>query len=130
MIPSNDTMRFILPSSSSLQSCNTSMSKMKITTTRVYISLQTKLYKEDWIGLRTLDEAGKVKFINVSGNHLKISRSDMKKYIAPYLEDQASAPTEQAMTEPSSYEWLSRRWYLFKDLIGLNEDQPLLHTTY
>ncbi|XWS32425.1 hypothetical protein CRYUN_Cryun23aG0158300 [Craigia yunnanensis] len=91
---------------------------------------ETKLYKEDWIGLKTLDEAGKVKFINVSGNHLQISRSDMKKYIAPYLEDQASAPTEQTVTEPSSYEWLSRLRYLFKDLIGLNEDQSLLHTTY
>ncbi|XWS77314.1 hypothetical protein CRYUN_Cryun01aG0250300 [Craigia yunnanensis] len=91
---------------------------------------ETKLYTEDWIGLKTLDEAGKVKFINVSGNHLQISKSDMKKYIVPYLEDQASAPTEQTVTESSSYEWLSRLCYLFKDLIGLNEDQPLLHTTY
>ncbi|XVF73517.1 hypothetical protein PTKIN_Ptkin12aG0207900 [Pterospermum kingtungense] len=93
---------------------------------------ETKLYKEDWIGLKTLDEAGKVKFINVSGGHLQISESDMKKHIAPYLEDQTPAPTEQTVTESSSYgwSWLSRHWYLFKDLIGLNEDQPLLHTTY
>ncbi|XVF22785.1 hypothetical protein REPUB_Repub12eG0201000 [Reevesia pubescens] len=92
---------------------------------------ETKLYKEDWIGLKALDEAGKVKFINVSGNHLKISRSDMKKYIVPYLEEQASPPTEQTVTKPSSYERLSRLWYLFKDLIiGLNEDQALLHTTH
>lgn len=47
---------------------------------------QTKLYIEDWIGLRTLDEAGRVKFISVPGNHLGISRDDMKKYIVPYLE--------------------------------------------
>ncbi|KAA3469451.1 palmitoyl-protein thioesterase 1-like isoform X1 [Gossypium australe] len=84
---------------------------------------ETELYKEDWIGLKTLDEAGKVKFINVSGSHLKISESDMKKYIVPYLGDQPS-------TESSSYEWLWRLWYLTKDVIGLNEDQPLLHTTY
>ncbi|KAH1106830.1 hypothetical protein J1N35_010598 [Gossypium stocksii] len=83
---------------------------------------ETELYKEDWIGLKTLDEAGKVKFVNVSGSHLKISESDMKKYIVPYLGDQPS-------TEPSSYEWLWRFWYLTKDVIGPNEDQPLLHTT-
>lgn len=50
--------------------------------------LQTKLYTEDWIGLKTLDDAGKVKFVSVPGNHLGISRSDMKKYIVPYLEDE------------------------------------------
>ncbi|XP_017969578.1 PREDICTED: palmitoyl-protein thioesterase 1 isoform X3 [Theobroma cacao] len=89
---------------------------------------ETKLYKEDWIGLKTLDEAGRVKFINVSGNHLQISKSDMKKYIVPYLEDQAS--TEQTVTQSSSYQWLSGLWYSFKGLIGLNEDQPLLHIMY
>ncbi|XP_044971952.1 palmitoyl-protein thioesterase 1-like isoform X2 [Hordeum vulgare subsp. vulgare] len=46
---------------------------------------ETKLYTEDWIGLRTLDEAGRVKFVSVPGGHLRISRSDMKKYIVPYL---------------------------------------------
>ncbi|KAE9592186.1 hypothetical protein Lal_00013023 [Lupinus albus] len=51
---------------------------------------QTKLYKEDWIGLRTLDEAGKVKFISFSGDHLAISQSDMKTYIVPYLKDNKS----------------------------------------
>ncbi|XP_022770198.1 palmitoyl-protein thioesterase 1 isoform X2 [Durio zibethinus] len=89
---------------------------------------ETKLYKEDWIGLKTLNEAGKVKFINVSGGHLQIAKSDMKKYIVPYLDDQAYAPTEQTVTESSSYEWLSRLWYLFKDLIGLDEDLPLVRT--
>ncbi|GAU16477.1 hypothetical protein TSUD_167090 [Trifolium subterraneum] len=48
---------------------------------------QTKLYTEDWIGLRTLDEAGKVKFFNLSGDHLDITHSDMKTYIVPYLKD-------------------------------------------
>ncbi|EMS63343.1 Palmitoyl-protein thioesterase 1 [Triticum urartu] len=46
---------------------------------------ETKLYTEDWIGLRTLDEAGRVKFVSVPGGHLRISRSNMKKYIVPYL---------------------------------------------
>ncbi|KAE8712989.1 ATPase 7, plasma membrane-type isoform 1 [Hibiscus syriacus] len=91
---------------------------------------ETKLYKEDWIGLKTLDEAGKVKFVNVSGNHLQISRSDMKKYMVPYLAAQTAVSTGHTLTEASSYEWISRVGYFFKDLIGLNENQPLLHTMY
>ncbi|KAL6175849.1 hypothetical protein ACLB2K_052488 [Fragaria x ananassa] len=46
---------------------------------------QTDLYTEDWIGLRTLDEAGRVKYVSVSGGHLGISKSDMKKHVVPYL---------------------------------------------
>ncbi|XP_027360168.1 palmitoyl-protein thioesterase 1-like isoform X3 [Abrus precatorius] len=52
---------------------------------------ETKLYIEDWIGLRTLDEAGKVHFISVPGKHLGISRKDMKQHIVPYLMDQTSS---------------------------------------
>lgn len=50
----------------------------------------TELYIEDWIGLRTLDEAGKVHFISVPGKHLGISQEDMKKHVVPYLKDQTS----------------------------------------
>ena len=52
--------------------------------------VQTPLYIEDWIGLKTLDEAGRVKYISVPGNHLGISRSDMQKYVVPYLDGSAS----------------------------------------
>ena len=52
--------------------------------------LQTKLYTEDWIGLRTLDKAGKVKFVSVPGKHLGISQQDMQRYVVPYLKDYAS----------------------------------------
>ncbi|CAL9078427.1 unnamed protein product [Musa textilis] len=48
---------------------------------------QTTLYTEDWIGLKALDDAGRVKFISVQGNHLRISDDDMKKYIVPFLVD-------------------------------------------
>ncbi|KAL8117328.1 uncharacterized protein LOC141723345 [Apium graveolens] len=46
---------------------------------------QTKLYTEDWIGLRALDEAGRVKFVNVTGDHLQFSLPDMQKHVIPYL---------------------------------------------
>lgn len=48
---------------------------------------ETALYKEDWIGLKTLDDAGKVKYVSVPGNHLGIRPSDMLKYVVPYLEE-------------------------------------------
>ncbi|KAG9149193.1 hypothetical protein Leryth_003193 [Lithospermum erythrorhizon] len=51
---------------------------------------ETQLYIEDWIGLKSLDDAGKVKFVQVAGNHLGISSSDMKKYVVPYLQDDSS----------------------------------------
>lgn len=54
---------------------------------------QTDLYKEDWIGLKTLDESGRVHYVSVPGNHLRITNSDVKKYIIPYLEDQESKST-------------------------------------
>lgn len=86
---------------------------------------ETKLYTEDWIGLKTLDEAGKVKFINVSGGHLHISTSDAKKYIVPYLEDEVSI--KLTITNPY-YIWLSSIWDFLKESVGLTEDRRLLHT--
>lgn len=52
--------------------------------------MQTKLYTEDWIGLKTLDEAGRVHFISVPGKHLGISEADMKKHVVPYLNGKTS----------------------------------------
>lgn len=46
---------------------------------------QTKLYTEDWIGLKTLDDAGKVEYVAVRGGHLNISTQDMQKHVVPYL---------------------------------------------
>ncbi|KAF8096798.1 hypothetical protein N665_0301s0042 [Sinapis alba] len=46
---------------------------------------QTRLYREDWIGLKALDAVGKVKFVSVSGDHLMISYEDVVRYVVPYL---------------------------------------------
>ncbi|KAF3504331.1 hypothetical protein F2Q69_00041817 [Brassica cretica] len=51
---------------------------------------QTKLYTEDWIGLKTLDDAGKVKFVSVKGAHIIMADLDVVKYIVPYLQNQPS----------------------------------------
>lgn len=74
--------------------------------------------------MKILDEAGKVKFINVSGGHLEISTSDMKTYIVPYLEDETSR--QMVITETSPFKWLSSIWHFFLELVGFSEDQPLL----
>ncbi|WOL10216.1 palmitoyl-protein thioesterase 1-like [Canna indica] len=58
---------------------------------------QTALYIEDWIGLKTLDDAGRVKYISVGGNHLKISESDMKKHIVPYLVEKPDMTISNSM---------------------------------
>ncbi|XP_023729670.1 uncharacterized protein LOC111877374 isoform X1 [Lactuca sativa] len=55
---------------------------------------ETRLYIEDWIGLRTLDEAGRVKFVNVTGGHLDITDDDMKKYMVPYLVDEEAEASQ------------------------------------
>ncbi|CAN1195531.1 Palmitoyl-protein thioesterase 1 [Linum perenne] len=46
---------------------------------------QTKLYQEDWIGLKKMNEEGRVQFVKVGGAHLGISDSDLKQYVIPYL---------------------------------------------
>uniref|UniRef100_A0A1D1YS77 Palmitoyl-protein thioesterase 1 n=1 Tax=Anthurium amnicola TaxID=1678845 RepID=A0A1D1YS77_9ARAE len=87
---------------------------------------ETVLYKEDWIGLKTLNDAGRIKFINVSGNHLGISRSDMRKHIVPYLKDKKTRRVRNSLSllwatsvDTVRESWLGR-------LLGLTEAPPLL----
>jgi palmitoyl-protein thioesterase len=46
---------------------------------------ETDFYNEDWIGLKSLDEAGKVQFISVDGDHLQFSQSDVTNTFVPFL---------------------------------------------
>lgn len=53
-----------------------------------YVSeTQTKLFVEDWIGLKALEEAGKVTYVTLPGDHLAISDDGLKKYIVPFLKN-------------------------------------------
>ena len=89
--------------------------------------LQTKLYTEDWIGLKILDEAGKVKFFKVPGNHLQISTSDMQQYVVPYLKDETStAAMRPKMEQPSADGWISSVGSFLSEMVGLNKHLPLL----
>ncbi|XP_010677096.2 uncharacterized protein LOC104892791 isoform X5 [Beta vulgaris subsp. vulgaris] len=48
---------------------------------------ETKLFVEDWIGLKALEEAGKVTYVTLPGDHLAISDDGLKKYIVPFLKN-------------------------------------------
>ncbi|KAL9267500.1 Palmitoyl-protein thioesterase 1-like protein [Drosera capensis] len=69
---------------------------------------ETELYIEDWIGLKTLDEAGKVEYFKVPGGHLAITESEMEKYIVPYLGD--SSVDKPVDKSSSGCRWWSRLW--------------------
>ncbi|KAL5973182.1 hypothetical protein ACLOJK_037209 [Asimina triloba] len=95
---------------------------------------QTKLYVEDWIGLKTLDEAGRVKFVSVPGNHLGISRADMKKHIVPYLEDKEqmlkqSAQVYELSEQVDAGNRNDKGTFVISDLILLLENHTNLSPT-
>jgi len=46
---------------------------------------ETLLYKEDWIGLRALDEGGRLHFLEVDGDHLHLDAATFNYIISNYL---------------------------------------------
>ncbi len=47
---------------------------------------ETRLYREDWIGLRTLDESGRLVFLMSEGNHLQFTEEFfVQQIIKPFL---------------------------------------------
>lgn len=61
---------------------NTHFEELNLT---FYNPVQTELYKEDWIGLRSLDEDGRVSYISFPGDHLNFNEDQLKEYVVPYL---------------------------------------------
>lgn len=46
------------------------------------------IYKQDWLGLKQLDEAGKLKLISTEGDHLQFNlRWFQKNIVEPFLKD-------------------------------------------
>ncbi|KAL6645347.1 hypothetical protein ACP70R_016955 [Stipagrostis hirtigluma subsp. patula] len=82
---------------------------------------KTQLYVEDWIGLRRLDEAGRVKFVSVAGGHLGISKADMKKHIVPYLRDKSSEKKYIA-------DVVAATWHSAREALGLTERDAVLYS--
>ena len=42
---------------------------------------ETPLYREDWIGLKAMDSAGKLDFLSTPGNHLQFTDKFFKEEI-------------------------------------------------
>ena len=46
---------------------------------------ESVLYAEDWIGLKTMDQHGKLTFLHTDGGHLEFSDEWFVEMIMPYL---------------------------------------------
>jgi len=46
---------------------------------------QTEFYDNDYIGLKTLDQAGKVEFLSFDGDHLQFSDEQIENILVPFL---------------------------------------------
>ncbi len=48
---------------------------------------ESRLYREDWIGLRSMDAEGKLVFLSTPGNHLQFTEEFLvKQIIGPFLQ--------------------------------------------
>jgi palmitoyl-protein thioesterase len=45
----------------------------------------TQFYQEDFIGVKALNEAGKIQFVTLPGDHLSFSTDDIKNTFIPFL---------------------------------------------
>ncbi|KAK9667976.1 hypothetical protein RND81_13G025400 [Saponaria officinalis] len=62
---------------------------------------ETNWYKEDWFGLKTLDEARKIHYVSVPGGHVEISWSNTIQYIIPYLYSRTVQQTGRYPFDPA-----------------------------
>jgi len=46
---------------------------------------QQPIYIDDWIGLKTLNNAGKLQFVALPGNHLSFTQADVENIFVPFL---------------------------------------------
>jgi palmitoyl-protein thioesterase len=45
----------------------------------------TAFYQDDFIGVKALNEAGKIQFVSLPGDHLQFSKEDTEKTFIPFL---------------------------------------------
>ena len=50
-------------------------------------------YKKDYLGLKTLDEAGKLFHYHGEGEHLALTQNIIEDYLVPMLRNETPAPT-------------------------------------
>lgn len=52
------------------------------------------MYEEDWVGLRTLYESGRMFFYNGAGGHMHLEQYMVDDYLRPLLLDETPAPSQ------------------------------------
>ena len=52
------------------------------------------MYKEDWVGLRTLYESGRMFFYSGAGDHMHLEQYMIDDYLVPMLRDQTPMPSQ------------------------------------
>ena len=50
--------------------------------------VKSPLYSEDWVGLKSLMDDGRVEFLEFSGGHLHITRDNIRQHVLPYINGQ------------------------------------------
>ena len=55
---------------------------------------ELQMYEEDWVGLRTLYESGRLFFYTGEGDHMHLKQWMMDEYLAPMLLEQTPKPSE------------------------------------
>ncbi|KAJ9605491.1 hypothetical protein H2200_010148 [Cladophialophora chaetospira] len=79
-----------------------------------------KIYQEDWIGLKQLDEKGGMKYVKLSGEHMQFSDKDLKKLAGIYFGPEGK--TFDALEPFESFEQESARLRLWR-LAGYADEE-------
>ncbi|KAL2867290.1 palmitoyl-protein thioesterase family protein [Aspergillus lucknowensis] len=59
--------------------------EVNVTSGEVVPLQEREIYMEDWLGLRELDEQGKLKFEMLPGNHMQLADEDLEKVFTEYF---------------------------------------------
>ena len=60
----------------------------------VHLMKDQQGYKEDWIGLKTLYESGKMFFYTGNGRHMHLTQAMIEEMLAPLLLNETPLPSE------------------------------------
>lgn len=59
--------------------------EVNVTSSTVTPLRERPIYKEDWIGLKKLDQKGALEFVTVQGEHMQLADKDLKKLFGEYF---------------------------------------------
>jgi palmitoyl-protein thioesterase len=75
--------------------------EVNTTSEQVTLLKDRPIYKEDWLGLKTLDEKGGLIFETLKGGHMKISRKELRRVMTTYFGPATSEARKEEWREVS-----------------------------